>query len=361
MKYQEELLNKIGDELTKKAEERCGWLFMDDIGRVLGYSVPYNNSITHFGVKYKEFAHRLNMSSGILERKENMYFVYKLKKDNKMYAEDLLVSDPLYKYESINEMHRSLCELGYTENEICFMRSKINHYLPIKIYYRPDGFYCDTDVMFVFIVDNNEGEKMNKVEMHKDICNELTDLYEKKNSDYGNSFADLRKEYPNSICLRLTDKLNRLKSLYDNNEAHKIAESAEDTLKDIANYAIMELVERGYKPDKESKYTNRLRVEYDEHLALLHFEFWDEDGIRTTRTDYACGECEWDERVFILARVIHMFLEDMYRDEDGDFMLDLEATTNAGLRIARDLLYYERTLLYDISEIGYNPIALLNA
>lgn len=93
---------------------------------------------------------------------------------------------------------------------------------------------------------------MNKVEMHKKICEELIDLYERKNADYGESFAELRKEYPESICIRLTDKLNRLKKLTsDDHEQNVKDESVEDTLKDIANYAIMELVERSVE-DRDS-------------------------------------------------------------------------------------------------------------
>ena len=87
----------------------------------------------------------------------------------------------------------------------------------------------------------------NKVEMHKKICEELNDLYERKNADYGESFAELRKEYPESICIRLTDKLNRLKKLTSADYKQNVKdESVEDTLKDIANYAIMELVERDH-------------------------------------------------------------------------------------------------------------------
>lgn len=86
---------------------------------------------------------------------------------------------------------------------------------------------------------------MNKIEKHAEICQELTDMYEKKNADYGDSFAELRKEFPNSITLRLTDKLNRLKTLYDPKYEQKVSdESIDDTLKDIANYAILELIER---------------------------------------------------------------------------------------------------------------------
>lgn len=91
---------------------------------------------------------------------------------------------------------------------------------------------------------------MNKIEQHEKICKELTSMYEKKNADYGDSFSELRKEFPESITYRLTDKLNRLKSLYKKSDFPKVTdEPVEDTLKDIANYAILELIERGYQPE----------------------------------------------------------------------------------------------------------------
>ena len=84
---------------------------------------------------------------------------------------------------------------------------------------------------------------MTKAEMHKTICAELTALYERKNHDYGDSFGKSYAEYGMAMpCIRLEDKLNRLKSL-----TRKIQqvqdESVEDTLMDLANYAIMTVVE----------------------------------------------------------------------------------------------------------------------
>ena len=85
---------------------------------------------------------------------------------------------------------------------------------------------------------------MSKVELHQEICRKMTEMYKAKNADYGDSFAKLRKEYPVAICIRLQDKLNRLKTLIVGNQIQVQDESIEDTLLDIANYAIMELVER---------------------------------------------------------------------------------------------------------------------
>lgn len=90
------------------------------------------------------------------------------------------------------------------------------------------------------------------IEIHKQICQGMTELYAKKNSDYGDSFAKLRAEYPEAICIRIQDKVNRLKSLLVDRKAQQVNdESIDDTLMDIANYAVMELVER--KMDKQNE------------------------------------------------------------------------------------------------------------
>lgn len=87
---------------------------------------------------------------------------------------------------------------------------------------------------------------MTKVEKHRQICNELTDLYERKNHDYGDSFGKSYKEYGMTMaCIRLEDKLNRLKALTKSGVQQVSDESICDTLVDLANYAIMTIIEHG--------------------------------------------------------------------------------------------------------------------
>jgi len=85
---------------------------------------------------------------------------------------------------------------------------------------------------------------MNNLTKFKKITDEMYKTYKAKNADYGDSFVKIREEYPEAIIIRLMDKLERLKALYKNGYTPKVDESIEDTLKDMANYAIMELVER---------------------------------------------------------------------------------------------------------------------
>jgi len=84
---------------------------------------------------------------------------------------------------------------------------------------------------------------VDKAEIHQRICNSLNDLYRRKNADYGDSFGKQFAEYGIvSSAIRLEDKFNRFKNLIKN-EAKVKDETIEDTLLDMANYAIMTVVE----------------------------------------------------------------------------------------------------------------------
>lgn len=92
-----------------------------------------------------------------------------------------------------------------------------------------------------------------KLSIHSTICDGIKELYRRKHSDYGDSFAITRHKYPNAICVRLLDKMNRLEKLLDPNYQQMVHdEQVEDTLLDIANYCIMELVEREFDLQQEA-------------------------------------------------------------------------------------------------------------
>lgn len=73
------------------------------------------------------------------------------------------------------------------------------------------------------------------------ICRDLMALHARKNHDYGNAAHESYKEFGLvSYIIRLNDKMNRLKSLTKPGIAQKVtSESIEDTLMDLAAYAIM--------------------------------------------------------------------------------------------------------------------------
>ena len=85
---------------------------------------------------------------------------------------------------------------------------------------------------------------LSKVEKHKKICDELNALYAKKNHDYGDSFhISFVEEGMAMPRIRLGDKFNRFKNLSRNNKQEVNDESLRDTLIDLANYAIMTILE----------------------------------------------------------------------------------------------------------------------
>ena len=76
-----------------------------------------------------------------------------------------------------------------------------------------------------------------------EICKEINKLYKRKNADYGDSFAKTYEEYgPVMLAIRLEDKLQRFKRLIKAENQVK-DESIRDTLIDLANYAIMGIIE----------------------------------------------------------------------------------------------------------------------
>ncbi|NHI49126.1 DUF1599 domain-containing protein [Clostridium botulinum] len=82
-----------------------------------------------------------------------------------------------------------------------------------------------------------------KSEKHKAICEGLNEIYRNKNHDYGDSFGETYKKLGIiSAVTRITDKVNRLQSLTVKDQKVK-DESIKDTLKDLANYSIMTLIE----------------------------------------------------------------------------------------------------------------------
>lgn len=83
-----------------------------------------------------------------------------------------------------------------------------------------------------------------KVEKHAKICKELNALYERKNHDYGDSFhLSFLEEGMSMPRIRLGDKFNRFKTLSRNTKQEVNDESIRDTLIDLANYAIMTILE----------------------------------------------------------------------------------------------------------------------
>lgn len=89
-------------------------------------------------------------------------------------------------------------------------------------------------------------ERTGNVKAHYDICRYLNNLYERKNKDYGDSFHKTFEEWGLVMsAIRLDDKLGRLKRFAKAGKLEVKDESIKDTLLDLANYAIMTVIELG--------------------------------------------------------------------------------------------------------------------
>lgn len=77
----------------------------------------------------------------------------------------------------------------------------------------------------------------------KDLLDELLETYEKKNSDYGDSFKQTHLQFGEIAGLtRISDKVNRLISLSKKDDSGAYFESKRDTYMDLANYCLMQVL-----------------------------------------------------------------------------------------------------------------------
>lgn len=85
---------------------------------------------------------------------------------------------------------------------------------------------------------------MKRPEQFRAIAEQIAALYEKKDAAYGNSFGEtFRKLGIISAVTRISDKYNRLCNLAANKDIDNLGENIEDTLKDMAAYCIMTIME----------------------------------------------------------------------------------------------------------------------
>lgn len=103
------------------------------------------------------------------------------------------------------------------------------------------------------LVENNDRNMdsitYNKLSIHEALCNNIHTLYDRKNSDYGDSVSDTFNKFGiDAFLVRMYDKINRVYSLTRPDVKQTVQdEKIEDTLLDLANYALIALTELQYR------------------------------------------------------------------------------------------------------------------
>lgn len=95
----------------------------------------------------------------------------------------------------------------------------------------------------------------------EEIMSKNLELYKKKNADYGNSFAEVYKELGfESGLVQILHKVNRIKGIYSKGKAEVENESIRDSLVDLANYALMTVVEMELEDNKEDELIKNIKT-----------------------------------------------------------------------------------------------------
>ena len=108
---------------------------------------------------------------------------------------------------------------------------------------------------------------MDRVTQYKAVQNEAFILFQKKNQDYGDSFANFG---PIGVIVRMGDKINRLSSVTNSSISLVKTESIRDTLIDLHNYsamAIMLMDESKTKTKEKQKKITYSDIFKDKHLS----------------------------------------------------------------------------------------------
>ena len=85
---------------------------------------------------------------------------------------------------------------------------------------------------------------IDKVKVHKELLDNMHDVYVRKNHDYGDSVHETYERYGmTSFLVRMEDKMNRIRTLDEAEDIKVKDEKMEDTLLDLANYAILAIIE----------------------------------------------------------------------------------------------------------------------
>lgn len=83
-----------------------------------------------------------------------------------------------------------------------------------------------------------------EIELFRVLTTNMADTFVKKRTDYGQTTTETFEKFgPVSMLIRMHDKIGRLDNLLGNRQTNLVNESIEDTLLDLANYALITILE----------------------------------------------------------------------------------------------------------------------
>ena len=143
-----------------------------------------------------------------------------LKKQLEAYGDSIRIKDVIVALNRIYYIDEPITVLNNTDNSVDSKNSSSNNTLQVGL---------------------TEGTPLSVIKF-KNLTNKMSETYERKNHDYGDSFnKSLDKFGLIASVVRMNDKMERIESLM-NKEALVKDESIKDTLLDLANYSIMTIV-----------------------------------------------------------------------------------------------------------------------
>ena len=243
--WMDELLEPVEEELEMSnvkfdMPEWVNWLARDRNGALFGYREKPMKCSTVFGASEAYTAGKPNLR--FITSDPNHYPQVKWSdKEPKAYKDGITLLNP----DELDEIH------FYPSEEVPSGKSELDTNEAITALQNFGNTLTDIEKLrfgLKSMTEIREGyrEPMKKYERHSEITKQLNEIYIAKNTDYGDAFGDTFKKLGIiSAVTRIADKTNRLMSLSAKTEAERNVkdETIKDTLMDLANYALMTLIE----------------------------------------------------------------------------------------------------------------------
>lgn len=98
-----------------------------------------------------------------------------------------------------------------------------------------------------------------EITMFKELTTQMSDTFAKKRHDYGQTTEETYKKFgPVSMLTRMHDKMGRLDTLLVSGDKNYVEdERVEDTLLDLANYALITILEMRKADARLKSVTNK--------------------------------------------------------------------------------------------------------